>query len=98
MCLGQCPRGPAYRSDVGLHTKLYVWMVLLFFKMGSVSWSPSDNRLQEGKSIICNVPKKMGTQEELMETSVQEVVSREKQEVEVLRWKGSKSKVHVGWL
>lgn len=61
---------PTYRSDVDLHTKLYVCMVLLFLKMGSVSWSLSDNRLQEGKSIICNMPKKMGTQEELMETSV----------------------------
>lgn len=70
MCLGQYPRGPAYRSDVGLHTKLYVWMVLLFLKMSSVSWSLSDNGLQEGKSVICNVPKKMGTQEELMEPSV----------------------------
>lgn len=55
---------------VDLHTKLYVWMVLLFLKMGSVSWSLSDKRLQEGKPIICNVPKKMGTQEELTETSV----------------------------
>lgn len=61
---------PTYRSDVDLHTKLYVWMILLFLKMGSVIWSLSDNRLQEGKSIICNMPKKMGTQEELMETSV----------------------------
>lgn len=33
-----------------------------------------------------------------METSVSEVVSREKQKVEALRWKGSKSKAHVGWL
>lgn len=46
---------------------------------------------------MCDVPRKAGSQEELMETSGEELLSRKKQKVEATRWSGNQRPILNGF-